>query len=114
MTQGRETSERPSVLLTLAHLLERLDRSPTPVDAGQYRLIASRLQEAMRATPADAALQAILTSFTSAAEVYENLYYPHAGLCRSPLQAALEAEIRTAELLRRIGRQSRGAERAAP
>lgn len=102
------TSERPGVLLTLAHLLERLDRSPLPVDAHQYRMVARRLSTALENALAEPGLQAILAASPSAAEVYENLNYQYAGLCRSPLQAALDAELEATELLRRIGNRARG------
>lgn len=115
MTQAQNsaTSERPDVLLTLAHLLARLDRSTTPVDADQYRMVAARLAAALEAAPADAQLQAVLSALPSAAELYENLNYRYAGLCRSPLQAALNAELAATELLRRIGGKAKDTGRSA-
>ena len=101
------------MLLTLAHLLERLDRSAKSVDPDQYRMVATRLATALENAQADARLQAILAALPSAAEVYENLNYQYAGLCRSPLQAALDAELEATELLRRIGGKARGAERSS-
>jgi hypothetical protein len=42
--------------------------------------------------PHDAELDAVLARVPAAAELYENLNYQHAGLCRSPLDASLAAE----------------------
>jgi hypothetical protein len=80
-------------LVVLARMLERLDRSSVPVDAEQYRGVVAHLSAELEAAPRDAALQAVLESFPAAAELYENLNYRHAGLCRSPLEPALGAEV---------------------
>ena len=80
------------VVLTLAQLLERLDHSPITVDAAQYRLVATRLSQALtQAQPSDA-LRALLNAHPAAAELYENLHYAHAGLLRSPLERSLATE----------------------
>ncbi len=80
------------VVLTLAQLLERLDHSAITVDAAQYRLVATRLSEALaQAQPSDA-LRALLNAHPSAAELYENLHYAHAGLLHSPLERSLATE----------------------
>lgn len=105
------TSERPSTLLTLAHLLERLDHSAVPFDAAQYRLVATRLATALESAAPGAELQAVLAALPAAAELYENLNYQYAGLCRSPLQSALDAELAASELIRRIGDDARDVER---
>ena len=102
--RSTSTAERPGALLTLAHLLERLERSAKPLDADQYRLVAARLAQALAAEAPGAELQAVLAAFPAAAELYENLNYQYAGLCRTPLQAALEAEVKAADLIRRLGR----------
>ena len=80
-------------LVTLARMLERLDRSGVAVDPKQYRAVVDSLTDVLRAVPRDAALDAVLDASPSTAEVYENLHYQHAGLCRSPLEAALNAEL---------------------
>ena len=77
----------------LAQLLERLDRSAQPPDAAQYRGVALRLAEALDAAAAGTGLDRVLAMFPSAAEVYENLRYAHAGLCRSPLEISLNTEL---------------------
>jgi hypothetical protein len=47
-------------------------------------------------------LSPLLDAFPSAAELYENLNYRHAGLCRSPLDAALDAELQARRLIERV------------
>ena len=80
-------------LVTLARMLERLDRSGVAVDPKQYRAVVDHLTDVLRAVPRDAALDAVLAASPATAELYENLHYQHAGLCRSPLEAALNAEL---------------------
>jgi len=80
-------------LVVLAQMLERLDRSAQPVDAEQYRAVAARLAAELEAAPRDATLDGVLQSFPAAAQLYENLNYQHAGLCRSPMDSALAAEL---------------------
>lgn len=80
-------------LVMLARMLERLDRSGEPVDPRQYRGVVEHLAEVLRTVPYDAALEAVLQASPSTAELYENLHYQHAGLCRSPLELGLGAEM---------------------
>ncbi len=77
----------------LAQLMERLEHSPAPVDAGQYRAVAERLTALLVAQPPGLALTALLDTHPASAELYENHHYQHAGLCRSPLEPALAADI---------------------
>ena len=76
----------------LAALLERLDQRGG-ADAGQYRDLAARLAVELTDVAHDAALEALLEASPAAAAIYENLNYQHAGLCRTPLDAALGAEL---------------------
>jgi hypothetical protein len=80
-------------LVVLARILDRLERSAQPVDAEQFRSVAGRLAAELEAVPVDAALDAVLRMFPALAEMYENLNYRHAGLCRSALEPALAAEV---------------------
>lgn len=80
-------------LVMLARMLERLDRSGQAADPQQYRQVVSHLGELLLSVPYDAALESVLQASPSTAELYENLQYEHAGLCRSPLEPALDAEI---------------------
>ena len=89
-------------LATLARLLERLDHSREPVDADQYLAVVRRLQQLLQDTPADEALHAVLEAFPSAAQVYENLQYRHAGLCRSPLERSLRSELAARQVIERV------------
>jgi len=80
-------------LVTLAHMLERLDRSKVAVDPEQYRSVVAHLVQELRQVPHDAGLESVLEGYPSAAELYENLQYEIAGLCRSPLERSLGAEV---------------------
>ncbi len=80
-------------LVVLARVLDRLERSAQPVDAEQFRSLVSRVTAELVSTPHDAGLEAVLDTFPSVAELYENLNYEHAGLCRSALDPALAAEL---------------------
>ncbi len=75
----------------VAQLLERLDASAQPVDAHQYRTVAARLAALLADTGTD--WQPLLAQSPAAAAMYENLHYADAGLCRSPLDAAMRAEL---------------------
>jgi hypothetical protein len=86
------TPVTPTNLAVLAQVLDRLERSGRPVDAGQFRSIVQRVAAELQAAAHDARLEAVLEAFPSVAEVYENLNYQHAGLCRSSLDAGLAAE----------------------
>jgi hypothetical protein len=93
-------------LAATAMLLERLDRMPRSASAGQYRSLVQQLEtllDAAQQDPADATLQALIEGLPSLAELHENRNYAHAGLCRSPLVPAIEAERATRELLARLG-----------
>jgi hypothetical protein len=63
------------------------------VDAEPYRELVARLSAELEAAPRDAALEYVLGTFPAAAQLYENINYRHAGLCRSPLDRALAAEL---------------------
>ena len=79
-------------LVLLARVLERLEHSATAVDAQQYRSVVNLLASELAVAPRDAGLHAVLRACPAAAQVYENLNYQHAGLCRSSLDAATAAD----------------------
>lgn len=79
-------------LVTLVQVLRRMERSRVPVDADQYRSVIDHLTTQLRNHPRDTALESLLAAVPELAELYENLNYEHAGLCRSPLEAAVRAE----------------------
>lgn len=85
----------------LAALLERLDGSASAVDARQYESVARRLADALDNAEPGKALDGVLAGFPAAAELYENLHYQHAGLCRSPLDPALAAELQARQVIAR-------------
>jgi hypothetical protein len=84
--------------LVLAGLLQRLE-SRSGADAGQYRDVVARLTRELTDVAPGAALDELLAAAPVAAEIYENLNYQHAGLCRSPLEASLAAELSARELI---------------
>lgn len=87
-------------LASLAYLLERLERSPLQVSADQYRLVALRLRDELADARLDARLDALLRAYPAASEMYENLQYERAGLCRCALDASARTEILTKRILR--------------
>lgn len=87
-----KTLQSPSrTAAVLAQLLERLDASPVPVDAHQYLTVAARLAGLLAEPDVDWA--PLLEQSPAAARLYENLHYAEAGLCRSPLDRAMAAEL---------------------
>lgn len=95
-------------LIALARLLERVERQPADVGADQYRALVQRLTAALGARVPQEAMSAILDAHPASAELYENLHYDHAGLCRSPLELAVEAETLAKQTLARIAAGARG------
>ncbi len=80
-------------LATLAGLLERLEHQPSSASAEQYRAVARQVSSLLDGAVVDEHLRAILAAAPATAELYENLRYGVAGLCRSPLERALNAEL---------------------
>lgn len=103
-TQTRTLPERFRVLLTLAQLLERLERSVASTSPEQYRTVVTHLSTELEQAEPGEDLNILLDTFPATAQLYENLNYAHAGLCRSPLDASLTAELRAQELIRRVQR----------
>jgi hypothetical protein len=79
-------------LVALAQVLRRLEHSRRPVDPDQYRALVAQISAQLQDHPRDASLEMLLAAVPELAELYENLQYAHAGLCRSPLEAAVNAE----------------------
>jgi hypothetical protein len=100
-------TERASLALIhlLAQLLERIESSPAPVGAEQYRSVVRRLGGELAGASVEG-LSAVLDAHPAAAQLYENLNYQHAGLCRSPLEPSLDAEMQARKLIERV-RQAR-------
>jgi len=94
-------------LALLAGMFERVERSGTSLDAQQYLVLVDRLKDALGADLPTEGLNAVLSAHPAAAELYENLHYAHAGLCRSPLEVAVAAESAARDLLSRLAGASR-------
>ena len=94
---GAPASPSPPALLkpavTLAELLQRVETSRQAIGADQYRRLVQHLARLLGALAGQPALDTLLDTFPAAAQVYENLHYRHAGLCRAPLQASLDSEL---------------------
>ena len=89
-----------TVTHVLAELLERLERSAEPVGAEQYRSVVQHLLNELDDIEPGTALGALLDTHPAAAELYENVNYQYAGLCRSALDASLAAEREAIEAIR--------------
>ena len=86
----------PTLLWPLAAvgtLLERLERLPRSAAPEQYRDVVLKVQKLLGEAEPGMALDAVLAALPATAELYENMHYAHSGLCRSPLDAALNAEL---------------------
>lgn len=94
-----------AVAVLLSQLLQRLDQSTVSVGAEQYRSVVRHLAEELEQLNGDPSLPRLLDSFPPVAELYENLNYRHAGLCRSPLEPALGAEIQARQAIERAMRR---------
>jgi hypothetical protein len=104
-----KTSATLETVITLAQLLERLERSKVAVAPDQYQVVVKRLAAALREAEPGEPLQAVLGAHPAAAELYENLQYEHAGLVRSPLEASLNAEMMAGAAILKAMRRSAGA-----
>ena len=98
-TSPVEIPARLSKLVNLAQSLEYVEQGGVAMDADQYRSLVRQLADELREVPQDEALDLILSSFEATRVLYENLQYRHAGLCRSPLEKALNTEIAARNLL---------------
>lgn len=94
-----------TVTHVLAELLERLEHSAQPVGAEQYRSVVLHLVNELHEVESNTELHALLDTHPAAAEVYENVNYQYAGLCRSPLDPALAAEQQASQAIARAMRQ---------
>jgi len=108
MSAHPSTPSRAQLAVThlLARLLDRLERSTVPVGAEQYRSVVLHLVDEFADIPPGADLAALLDAHPAAAELYENLHYQHAGLCRQPLEAAAAAELQAKEVIARARRRA--------
>ena len=105
-TQQRTIPEPLRVVATLAHVLQKLESSQVPVGPDQYLSVVTHLSDELARLPVDEDLRAVLSAYPAASELYENLNYRHAGLCRSPLDASLAAEGWARDILERARRSA--------
>lgn len=89
-------------LVVSAAWLQRLEQAQGPGVADQYQALVAQLQRQLADTPLDAELDKLLRAFPALSELYENLRYAHAGLCRQPLEASLNGELAAAALIDRL------------
>lgn len=95
MSTATPTLQVPPQLWPLAAvgtLLERLERLPRSAAPDQYRDVVLKVQKLLLEAEPGMAFDALLAALPATAELYENIHYAHSGLCRSPLDAALNAE----------------------
>jgi len=110
--QTMNTTHNPSprtglaVAQVLAQLLERLEHSAVPVGAAQYRSVVEHPVQEFSDVEPGADLGRLLDAYPAASEVYENLNYQHAGLCRSALDASLAAEVGARQAIARAMRSA--------
>lgn len=97
-----EVPERLRVVTTLARLLQTLETSLERADPRQYQQVAQRLGQALAEAEGDEALPVVLDAFPAAAQVYENVHYAQAGLCRQRLSHAMSAELQARAVLQRL------------
>ncbi len=101
-----EIPESWRVAVTLAQLLQRLETSAERSSADQYRSVVRHLSDELGRAEPGPELEALLNTFPAAAELYENLQYAQAGLCRRPLEASLNSELLARQWLGRLTRQT--------
>ena len=85
----------------LAQLLEQLEINTLFVSAEQQRMVVSRLASELVKVEPGQALGALLDSHPAAAELYENVNFPHTGLCRFAPEALLASKQRATVVLER-------------
>jgi hypothetical protein len=98
---------RIEIVIALARLLDRVEASPIPIGADQYRALIVQLRAALAAPIPQPALDAILRAHPGTAELYENMHYESAGLSRSPLDRSVATELLASQLIERASRSAR-------
>lgn len=101
----RPLPARLHTLATMAGLLERLEAAPSSASAAQYRGVARQVSILLAQAEADDHLQRLLNAAPHTAELYENMRYDIAGLCRAPLDEALSAELAATAAIHRARRR---------
>lgn len=93
---------RLQTLAATAMLLEKLERLPRSASAGQYQALVGQVHRLLDDVDGDPALESLLNRLPALAELHENRHYAQAGLCRSPLDDAVQAERQARELIEKL------------
>lgn len=93
---------RLQTLAATAMLLEKLERLPRSASADQYRSLVGQVHRLLDDAEGDPALESLLNRLPALAELHENRHYAQAGLCRAPLEAAVQAEKQAHALIERM------------
>lgn len=102
--------DRAKTLHALSHLLQALELSRTPPDPHQYQQLVQRLTVHLKAAQDESlpVLKDILQIYPAAAQLYENINYHCAGLCRSPMEWSVRSDMATQDVLQHAMRSARG------
>ncbi len=103
--QTIQLPERLRVVVTLAGLLEKIEADPRAGGADQYRSIVRHLVDELGRLETDTALEWVLGVFPATSDLYENLRYQQAGLCRTPLELSLNSELEARAVIDRASRR---------
>jgi hypothetical protein len=95
---------RIETVVALSRLLDRVERTATPIGADQYRSLVRQLQQVLSTELPPEALKAVFNAYPSAAELYENMHYATAGLALASLDLSVKTEMAASELLQRLRR----------
>lgn len=90
---------RVQTVMTLAHLLERVEGGHATVGADQYRALVAQLKAALTQPLPGDALNAVLGAYPATAELYENMHYEVSGLSRTSLERSVSTELQATRLL---------------
>jgi hypothetical protein len=96
---------RLRTLASMASLLERLEQAPRTASPEQYRGVARQVLALLAEAEPDEHLHRLLDAAPATAELYENIRYEIAGLCRAPLEQALNGELSAGSAIARARRK---------
>jgi len=103
-TKRIEVPGHLTMLVMLAQLLEHLERNPGSIQPDQYRSVVRHLASELAEVGRDDTVDSLLIAFPAMSGLYENIHYESAGLCRSPLDASLAAELSARAALERASK----------
>jgi hypothetical protein len=96
---------RLETLVPLAHLLECVETGMASASAEGYRRLVLRLQAALSDDLPPEVLQVLLSAYPATGQIFENLYYEHSGLSRTPLEQSVSSERLAKQVLARAARR---------